>query len=182
MQGTRRQFLTRVAAVGGTAGLYTAMRMMGLVDDGVAHAQTPTLAPGSGRGSSVVILGAGLAGLASAYELKKAGYAVTVIEARDRVGGRNWSVRRGSKIAHTDRPEQTCNFEEGQYFNAGPARIPSHHQATLGYCKELGVEMEVLVNHSHGALIQVAHGKHTRDEQAQRGMRQREEALKETAK
>lgn len=154
MIGTRRAFLTKIAAVAGTGALYTTMRMMGLVDDGVAHAATPQLAPGSGHGSSVVILGAGLAGLASAYELRKAGYAVTVLEARDRVGGRNWTVRRGSKIAHTDKPDQTCTFEDGQYFNAGPARIPSHHQATLGYCKELGVEMEVLVNHSHGALIQ----------------------------
>lgn len=154
MIGTRRAFLTRLGAVAGTGAVYTAMRMMGLVDDGVAHAATPQLAPGSGNGSSVVILGAGIAGLASAYELKKAGYAVTVLEARDRVGGRNWTVRRGSTIAHTDKPDQTCTFDEGHYFNAGPARIPSHHQATLGYCKELGVEMEVLVNHSHGALIQ----------------------------
>jgi monoamine oxidase len=154
MIGTRRAFLTRLGAVAGAGAVYTAMRAMGLVDDGAAHAQTPRLAPGSGNGSSVVVLGAGLAGLASAYELRKAGYAVTVLEARDRVGGRNWTVRRGSKIAHTDKPDQTCSFEDGQYFNAGPARIPSHHQATLGYCKELGVEMEVLVNHSHSALIQ----------------------------
>jgi len=154
MSGTRRAFLTRLAAVAGTGGMYTAMRMMGLVDDGVAYAATPKLAPGSGNGFSVVVLGAGLAGLSSAYELRKAGYAVTVLEARDRVGGRNWTVRRGSKVAHVEAPDQTCAFDDGQYFNAGPARIPSHHQATLGYCKELGVEMEVLVNHSHGALIQ----------------------------
>ncbi|WP_396592815.1 flavin monoamine oxidase family protein [Brevundimonas sp. R86498] len=154
MLSTRRAFLNRIAAVGGTAALYTTMRMMGLVDDGVAHAETPALPPGSGAGCSVVILGAGLAGLSSAYELRKAGYSVTVLEARDRVGGRNWTVRGGSKVSHTGAPDQTCTFDEGQYFNAGAARIPSHHQATLGYCKTLGVEMEVMVNHSRGALIQ----------------------------
>ena len=71
MTGTRRAFLTRLAAVAGTGGMYMAMRAMGLVDDGVAHAETPRLAPGSGNGSSVVILGAGLAGLSSAWEDRK---------------------------------------------------------------------------------------------------------------
>jgi monoamine oxidase len=130
------------------------MRMLGLVDDGVAHAETPHLTPGSGAGRSVLILGAGLAGLSAAHELKKAGYAVRVLEARDRVGGRSWTVRNGDRVAHIDGPDQTCAFDEGLYFNAGPGRIPSHHQATLGYCRELGVPMEVLVNHSLSTRIQ----------------------------
>ena len=39
------------------------------------------------------------------------------------------------------------------YWNAGPARLPSHHQAMLGYCRELGVALEVEVNTSRGALL-----------------------------
>ena len=43
----------------------------------------------------VVVFGAGFAGLAAADALRSAGAEVTVLEARDRVGGRVWSVRFG---------------------------------------------------------------------------------------
>ena len=41
----------------------------------------------------VIILGAGVAGLAAAAELSRAGLAVTIIEARDRIGGRIFTLR-----------------------------------------------------------------------------------------
>jgi monoamine oxidase len=41
----------------------------------------------------VVVIGAGFAGLAAAYELESVGYRVIVIEARDKVGGRVESRR-----------------------------------------------------------------------------------------
>src|SRR5580765_3165506 len=40
----------------------------------------------------VLVLGAGIAGLAAARELSQLGYAVTVLEARDRIGGRCWTA------------------------------------------------------------------------------------------
>lgn len=144
----------RFGAVAGAAGAYQAMRGLGLLGSDEAWAGMPQLAPKSGHGTKVVILGAGPAGLAAAYELGKAGYDCTVLEARDRVGGRVFTVRRGTKIEMTDGSKQVCEFDEGQYLNAGAARIPSHHDATLGYCRELGVEMETEVNWSGSALIQ----------------------------
>jgi monoamine oxidase len=42
--------------------------------------------------SRVVVVGAGFAGLAAADELQRAGHRAIVLEARDRVGGRVWSV------------------------------------------------------------------------------------------
>jgi monoamine oxidase len=149
---SRRQFLNRVAALGGTGAVYTVMQTMGLLAPDSASAR-PSLSPTAGRGAKVVVLGAGIAGLVSAYELERAGFEVTILEARSRVGGRNWSVRNGTRIEMVGEADQTANFAESLYFNAGPARIPSHHQALLEYCKILGVPLEVEVNSSRSAYI-----------------------------
>ena len=154
MPQSRRAFLTRVAAAGSVGGMYLAMRALGVVDDGVAHAAVPDLPFGSGAGTKVAIIGAGLAGMSAAIELRKAGYDVTILEANDRVGGRVFTVRRGDCIRYADGREQVCRFDEGQYFNAGAARIPGHHQVTLGYCRDLGIEMEVQVNEALSGLLQ----------------------------
>ena len=47
---------------------------------------------------AVAVIGAGLAGLTAAYRLQQRGFDVTVFEARDRVGGRVWTVRKGDYI------------------------------------------------------------------------------------
>lgn len=151
---TRRQLIQRVGALGGILAAYATMRQIGLLGADEAQAGPLNLGPGSGRGTKVVILGGGLSGLASAYELGKAGYDCTILEARDRVGGRNWTVRGGDKIEQTDGTSQTVAFDEGLYLNAGCARIPSHHQLTLGYCREFGVAMETVVNASRSGRIQ----------------------------
>lgn len=100
----------------------------------------------SKEGERVVILGAGLAGMTAAYELTKLGYDCTILEARDRVGGRCWSIRGGSTNEETEFGTQKAAFDEGLYYNAGPSRIPHHHDLTLHYCKEFGVPLEVYNN------------------------------------
>jgi monoamine oxidase len=49
---------------------------------------------------------------------------------------------------------QRCDWNEGLYLNAGPARIPSIHRTMLGYCEELQVPLEVEINTSRSALMQ----------------------------
>ena len=81
----------------------------------------------------------------------------------------NWTLRRGSKLAFTDGTSQDCTFDEGNYFNCGPARLPSVHKTMLGYCSELGVALEVEVNTSRSTLLQndnVFGGKPVRQAQA----------------
>jgi monoamine oxidase len=130
------------------------MQSLGLLAMPDPYTGPPALAPDSGKGIRIVILGGGIAGLVSAYELRKAGYECTVIEARKRPGGRNWTIRSGAQVEFTDGTVQNCTFEADNYMNAGPARLPSVHKTMLGYCRELGVELEVEVNLTRSSLLQ----------------------------
>jgi monoamine oxidase len=151
---TRRDFLMRVGQAGGYRAAFTMMQSLGLMPLAASAASTVALPTGSGKGTSVVILGGGIAGLASAYELSKLGYTCTLLEARERMGGRNWTVRGGTKIEFTNGFTQNCAFAEGLYQNIGPARLPSVHQTMLAYAKELGVPLEVEINTSRSAFLQ----------------------------
>src|SRR5690348_17008363 len=95
---TRRGFLNAVGRAGGAAALYEVMTAMGLLRVPAAFAGPPPLRPGSGTGTRIVILGAGIAGLTAGYELLKAGYEVIILEANQRAGGRSYTVRRGDAI------------------------------------------------------------------------------------
>ncbi|MGS2805762.1 flavin monoamine oxidase family protein [Nocardia sp. MW-W600-9] len=143
--------------VTGGAGLaYGALSTLGLAP---ATAQVPFRSPAMGdligksaAGASVAILGGGPAGLCAAYELGKAGYDVTVLEARKRPGGRVWSVRNGTTETDLNGETQTCTFAEGHYFNLGATRIPQGH-ITLDYCRELGVEVQPFGNQNANTLV-----------------------------
>jgi monoamine oxidase len=153
---SRRDFLMRVGQAGGYSAAFTMMQSLGLLPVMASAASVIDHPAGSGKGTSVVILGAGIAGLASAYELGKLGYACTLLEARERVGGRNWTVRNGTKVEFTTGFSQNCAFAPGLYQNFGPARLPSVHQTMLGYCRELGVPLEVEVNTSRSAYLEAS--------------------------
>ncbi len=153
---TRRNFVTRAGLLGGGAAAYRAMLALGLLA-GESLAREPQRLPpaessAAGRQKRrILILGAGLAGMSAAYELGKLGYECEIFEVRDRVGGRCWSVRRGTRETDTDGNIQTCEFAEGNYLNPGPARIPGHHLTTLGYCREFGVALEIFNNWNDSA-------------------------------
>lgn len=148
---TRRALLEQIGTIGGAGATYLAMEAMGLAIPTPAGAENFQIPGRSGAGRSVVILGAGIAGLVSAYELQKAGYRVTVLEARDRIGGRVWTIRGGERIVQTGRPDQHATFDPGLYFNVGAARIPSTHRVILGYARRFGVQLETFVNVNRNA-------------------------------
>jgi monoamine oxidase len=156
---SRRQFLHRLGALGGAGITLGAMEALGLsactsikVD---YHAPSPTdLSPNEGTGISVLILGAGIAGLTCAYELEKGGYHCQLLEARTRPGGRNWTARHGTSETALDGSTQTCQFDEGLYMNVGPTRFPQHH-TTLDYCRELKVPVHLFNNQNADAYYYV---------------------------
>ncbi len=143
---SRRNFLGLVGAAGGSTAVYQTAMAMGLMQDTgpVAALDLQSARPG---GKKVAILGAGLSGLTVAYELERAGYDVTIVEASHRVGGRNLTLRHGDRVDEMGQ-EQVCNFDDDPelYFNAGPARIPGHHRRILHYCKTLEVPLVVKAN------------------------------------
>ena len=143
-----------VGAAGGSAAVYAAATALGLVAQPAA-AGALELKPRRRREPHVAILGAGIGGLVAALELRRAGYRCTVLEASHRVGGRNLTLRRGDSVDELGN-RQVCEFDDhpSLYFNAGPARIPGHHRAVLGYCRRLGVPLEIFVNENRSAWVQ----------------------------
>lgn len=147
---TRRQFLEMVGAAGGAAAVYETMVVLGMLAVPEAFAGPPDVSGNPGQGRSVIVLGAGVGGLTAALRLKQAGYAVTIYEASDRVGGRNFTVSTAKTdhrdvIRQRDKADQTCAFEgnpASQYFEAGCGRIPYHHVALLELCQELKVALQ----------------------------------------
>jgi monoamine oxidase len=75
---------------------------------------------------TVTVIGAGLAGLSAAYDLHRAGWSVTVLEARERVGGRVYSVR---------------SFSNGLVAEGGGEFIEDRHVRMLAYAKQFNLQL-----------------------------------------
>ena len=137
---TRRALLARIGTAAGASVMYQSMSALGLA------AESPYKGPvdlaGAKRGTSVIVLGAGLAGLVAAYELRNAGYEVTVLEYNHRAGGRSWTLRGGDEYTELGGFKQRCEFDPGLYINPGPWRLPYHHFGMLDYAKRLNVPLE----------------------------------------
>ncbi len=106
----RRRFLQATLAT--TAGVFLSDQFAGS-----AYSQGTT-AQGAKR---VIVVGAGFSGLACAYELQAAGYKVTVIEARPRLGGR--------VLTFTD-------MVDGKWCEGGGELIGSNHPSWVRYAEK----------------------------------------------
>ena len=89
----RRDLLSLIGAMAGSAAMYHAMTSLGFASESTYRG--PVKLQGDPKGASVLILGAGLAGMTAALELRKAGYKVQILEFNNRPGGRNWTLRGG---------------------------------------------------------------------------------------
>lgn len=77
---------------------------------------------------SCIIIGAGLSGLAAAYALKRAGWRVTVLEARERLGGRVLS------FSFQENPSLVCE-QGGEWVGAS-------HERLQALCREFGIALK----------------------------------------
>src|SRR3954447_10893131 len=107
----RRDLLALVGTVAGSAAMYQAMTSLGFASE--TNYKGPIKLAGDTRGASVLVLGAGLAGLTAALELRAAGYKVQVLEFNSRPGGRNWTLRGGDSFTELGGATQSCDFEDG---------------------------------------------------------------------
>ncbi|XP_071153732.1 putative L-amino-acid oxidase YobN [Mytilus edulis] len=83
-------------------------------------------------GKSVLIVGAGVAGLSAAFELEKVGHSTQILELQHRVGGRTKTLRGG--------------FSDGLHAEGGAMRIPPNHYLTNGYIQKFGIPVRPFIN------------------------------------
>jgi monoamine oxidase len=147
----RRSLLAMIGTATSSTVMYQAMVSLGQAAE--SDYRGPLDLTGDPKGASVIVLGAGLAGMTAAYELRKAGYKVSVLEYRDRAGGRSWTLRGGDSYTELGGFTQHCRFDPGLYINPGPWRIPYHHRALLDYCRRFGVALQPFVELNGNSLL-----------------------------
>jgi len=148
---SRRELLRMIGAAAGGAAAYQAMVSLGVAAD--SPYEGPIDLSGAPRGASVIVLGAGMAGMTAAFELRNAGYQVQVLEYNGRAGGRNWSLRGGDRYTELGGFTQECQFDKDLYINPGPWRIPYHHRGMMSYAKRFGVPLEAFVQVNYNAYL-----------------------------
>ncbi|MFA5523468.1 MAG: FAD-dependent oxidoreductase [Tissierellales bacterium] len=96
--------------------------------------------PGTFKNKKVAILGAGVAGLSAAFELRKLGFDITIFEAREnRIGGRIY----------------TYFFDKENYGELGAMRIPVSHESTWHYINLLRLNTRPFLQSNPNAFIYV---------------------------
>jgi monoamine oxidase len=131
---SRRDFLRQSLLATATLAV-SPSKLMSLSHDGLQRQSAP---------KKLIIIGAGLAGLAAGYELTQSGHEVTILEARLRPGGRVYTLR--------------APFSDGMYAEAGAARIPNNHHWTMKYVELFGLTLDPF-NPNNGANLSFIRGK-----------------------
>jgi monoamine oxidase len=124
----RRRFLKQLGAVAAVGGLAHVSAACGGEPSSTAETETSAVRRPSSV-TSVAIVGAGLAGLQCALDLRAAGITADLYEASDRVGGRQWSLR---------------NYFPGQVAERGGELIDNLHKTMLGYVRRYNLTVEDL--------------------------------------
>jgi monoamine oxidase len=109
-----------------------------IIQNGLLPASSP---------KKILIIGAGMAGLVAAYELQKAGYEPCILEARQRVGGRIYTLREA--------------FSHGLYAEVGAMRIPRSHDLTMAYVEKFGLKVSPFTMDNANTFVFI-HGKRYR--------------------
>jgi len=148
---SRRDLLRLIGASAGGAAMYHAMSTLGFAD--ASPFKGPVDLSGAPAGTSILILGAGMAGMSAAYELRNAGYKVQVLEYNGRAGGRNWTLRGGDTYTELGGATQHVGFDKDLYINPGPWRIPYHHHGMMHYAKRLRVPLEPFFQVNYNAYL-----------------------------
>lgn len=162
---SRKDFLTNNPRAAAFAALAEATDQQVRVTKGAERLSADQL-----KGKDVVVIGSGVGGLTTAYEIlaQNSGANVTVLEALNRTGGRCLSLRTGDTLTEDINSDlfdsapgetQVVRFKRPvgdaePYLNAGPGRIPSSHKRLLHYLKKFSVEVEVYVMNSESNLVQ----------------------------
>jgi monoamine oxidase len=148
---SRRSMLRMIGTLAGSTAMYNAMTQLGYAQES-GYAGPPKLGP-TKPGTSVLVLGAGIAGLVAALELRDAGYKVELLEYNDRAGGRNWTLHSGDSYTELGGATQRVNFDSDQYFNPGPWRLPYHHHGMFHYVNRLNVALEPFSQLNYNAYV-----------------------------
>src|SRR5215216_4772913 len=115
----RRAFLRRTALGAAMSLSASPVRMV------LMQAPTRVFRP---QPQKILVLGAGMAGLAAAFELVEQGHDVTILEARTRPGGRVLTLREP--------------FADGLYAEAGAMQIFDTHTRAQRYIRQFGLEID----------------------------------------
>ena len=133
-RSSRREFLARTGK----------LAMMGAVGEWLVPVERLCAAPAKSSDVTVAIVGAGLAGLVCADELKRNGIQAAIYDGSDRVGGRCFSLR---------------GFFAGQVAERGGEFIDNLHKTMLGYAKQFKLKLED-VEKEPGEVFYFFNGEH----------------------